>query len=372
MDALIFGVFLARMRTKRKIAWICLITLAVVIKVLSRWPEAVEKYYSTGLYPVLSRIQRSLFGWIPFSIGDLLYGAVLIGAVYNLVIIIRKLIKKQVDRPWFLGFLRGIIFIVLLIYVLFNGLWGLNYDRKGIASQLRLNVQPYTTPELTELVRQITTRLNDLDSLARLNRTALTSSRYLYSNAVRAYDSLSSHDPQFIYRPSSVKSSLFSHIGAYLGFSGYYNPFTGEAQVNTVVPAFTQPYTTCHEMGHQLGYAKENEANFAGYLSARSSANAAFRYSAYFELYIYAASELYRRDSSLVRSFRQQLHPDIRSDFRELQAYNRRYANPMESRIWKLYGGYLRANRQPQGIVTYTEVTAWLIAYAKKNGWEAI
>src|SRR5882757_7058348 len=105
MDALIFGVFLARMRTKRKIAWICLITLAVVIKVLSCWPEAVEKYYSTGLYPVLSRIQRTLFGWIPFSIGDLLYGAVLIGALYNLVIVIRKLIKKQVDRSWFLGFL---------------------------------------------------------------------------------------------------------------------------------------------------------------------------------------------------------------------------------------------------------------------------
>src|ERR1700743_3250171 len=115
MDALIFGVFLARMRTKRKIAWICLITLAVVIKVLSRWPAAVEKYYSTGLYPVLSRIQRSLFGWIPFSIGDLLYGAILICIFYNLVVMIRKLIRKQVDRSWLMGFLRRVVFIVLLI-----------------------------------------------------------------------------------------------------------------------------------------------------------------------------------------------------------------------------------------------------------------
>ncbi len=360
------------MGTKRKIAWICLIALALAIKVLSRWPEVVEKYYSTGLYPVISRAQRRLFGWIPFSFGDLIYGAVLIGLVYGGVVIIRKLIKKQADRTWFFGFLRRMVFIVLLIYVLFNGLWGLNYDRKGIASQLQLDVQPYTTQELTELVRQITGRLNDLDSLARSHRAALTSSRYLYSCAVLAYDSLSCRDTRFAYPFPSVKSSLYSHIGAYIGFSGYYNPFTGEAQVNTVVPVFTQPYTTCHEMGHQLGYAKENEANFAGYLSARSSADAAFRYSAYFELYMYAASELYRRDSSLVRSFRQQLHPGIRHDFRELQEYNRKYANPMESRIWTLYGNYLRANRQPQGIVTYTEVTAWLIAYGKKHGWEAI
>lgn len=360
------------MGMKRKIAWICLLTLAIAIKVFSHWPEAVEKYYSAGLYPVVSRMQRFLFGWIPFSIGDLLYGTVSIGAIYSGIVIIRKLVKKEAGWLWSLGFLRRIIFITLLVYVLFNGLWGLNYDRKGIATQLRLDVKPYTTQELTGLVSQIIHRLNDLDSLARVHRPALASSRYLYSNAVLAFDSLSSHDPQFAYRPSSVKSSLFSHIGAYIGFSGYYNPFTGEAQVNTVVPSFTQPYTTCHEMGHQLGYAKENEANFAGYLSARSSADAAFRYSAYFELYLYAAGELYRRDSSVVKSFRQELHPAIRADFRELQAYNRKYANPMESRIWKLYGGYLRANRQPQGIVTYTEVTAWLIAYAKKNGWEAI
>jgi hypothetical protein len=360
------------MSMKQKIAWICLVVLASGIKILSCWPETVEKYYSTGVYPFLSRIQRFLFGWIPFSIGDILYTVVVIRLVLGLVRLIRKLIKRQAGWGFLLPFFRRVVFTILLIYVLFNGLWGLNYDRKGVASQLQLSVQPYTTPELTQLVRHITLRLNDLDSLARVSRFGLSSSRRLYSGAVLAYDSLARHDPRFAYPSPSVKSSLFSRIGAYIGFSGYYNPFTGEAQVNTVVPVFTQPYTTCHEMGHQLGYAKENEANFAGYLSARSSADAAFRYSAYFELYMYAASELYRRDSSLVRSFRQQLHPGIREDIRELQRYNQRYANPMESHIWRWYGGYLRANRQPQGIVTYTEVTAWLIAYAKKNGWDTI
>jgi len=360
------------MSTKQKIAWICLVVLALGIKILSRWPEAVEKYYSTGVYPVLSRIQRFLFGWVPFSIGDVIYAAVVIGLVAGLVRLIRKLIRQPVGWGLFLPLFRRVLFAILLIYVLFNGLWGLNYDRKGIASQLQLTVQPYTTPELTRLVQHIIVRLNDVDSLARASRAELYSSRRLYTGAVLAYDSLAVRDSRFAYPSPSVKSSLFSQVGAYIGFSGYYNPFTGEAQVNTVVPVFTRPYTTCHEMGHQLGYAKENEANFAGYLSARSSANAAFRYSAYFELYLYAASELYRRDSSLVRSFRKQLHPGIREDVRELQRYNLKYANPMESHIWRWYGGYLRANRQPQGLVTYTEVTAWLIAYAKKNGWDAI
>ncbi|HLZ85892.1 MAG TPA: DUF3810 family protein, partial [Puia sp.] len=183
-------------------------------------------------------------------------------------------------------------------------------------------------------------------------------------------EALMSIDPRFGYPSPAVKASFYSYLGDYLGFGGYYNPFTGEAQVNTCQLPFTQPYTTCHEMGHQLGYARENEANFAGYLSARSSPDPAFRYSAYFDLWMYATGEMYSRDSVFVKDLVKQLHPAIRQDFRDLRAFSRKYANPLESRVWKLYGGYLRANRQPKGMVTYTEVTAWLIAYAKNVGWD--
>jgi len=360
------------MGTRRKITWICLIVLALIIRLFSARPEAVERYYSNGLYPILSRMQRILFGWLPVSVGDVLYGVLLIALILGLVRFSRRLVKRELTRDGLLGSLRRLVFFCLLVYVLFNGLWGLNYDRKGIASQLQLDVKPYTTPELTALVQRIIVRLNGLDSLAHLRRGELSASRAVYSGAIGAYAALADSDSRFAYPHPSVKSSLFSYFGAYIGFSGYYNPFTGEAQVNTVTPAFTQPYTTCHEMGHQLGYAKENEANFAGYLSARASADPVYRYSAYFELYSYAAGELYRRDSGVVAGFRKQLRPGIRQDFRELKEYNRKYANPMETHIWWLYGGYLRANRQPQGIVTYSDVTAWLIAYAKKNGWETI
>ena len=360
------------MRTGRKITWICLVVLAVAIKVLSRYPGAVEQYYSTGLYPVLARLQRGLFGWIPFSVGDILYGAALVWIGYGLVHAIKAMVRRQTGAAWWFALVRRILFVFLWVYVLFNGLWGLNYDRRGIADQLQLTVRRYSTAELAGLVDHIVNRLNDLDSLARVNRPALDHSRNVFAGAVRAYDSLARQDPGFTYYGPSVKSSLFSYPGAWLGFGGYYNPFTGEAQVNTFLPVFTQPFTTCHEMGHQLGYAKENEANFSGYLSARSSPDPAFRYSVYFDLYQYAARELAVRDSSLVKTFRDRLRPGIRKDFRELREFDRKYANPLEPLIWKAYGRYLRANRQPHGLVTYTEVTAWLIAYANKNGWDKI
>jgi hypothetical protein len=356
------------MSSRNKITFVCLIAAVVAIKLFSLYPEAVEKYYSRGMYPVIARGQRLLFGWIPFSIGDLLYGAVVVLLLYRLVRGIRQLVRRQVRRGWLLRGVRQVVFVLLWLYVVFNVLWGLNYNRLGIAEQLQLEVKPYTTAELNELTEIILGELNGLDSMARVHRVDLGRVVLLRSGAVRAYDSLAVDDPRFAYRGVSVKPSLFSHAGLYIGFAGYYNPFTGEAQVNMRDPLFGLPYTSCHEMGHQLGYAKENEANFIGFLAARSSPDPAFRYSVYLDLFIYAFRELYVRDSALAIGFKRQVAPGVREDLRELQRFNRKYENPLEPVIWNLYGKYLRANRQPHGIVTYSEVTAWLIAYARKYG----
>jgi hypothetical protein len=360
------------MSIRRKITWICLVVAVVAIKILTFFPAVVERYYSCGFYPMISRLQRVLFGWLPFSTGDILYLAIAVVLMYRLVRLILRLFKRQAGKGWFLLFLRRTVFVLLWVYVLFNVLWGLNYDRLGIADQLQLQVKPYSTDDLSGLVEVIVGQLNDLDQWAKIHRIDLAHTSTLKAGAIRAYDSLAVGDERFAYRTASVKPSLFSYPGLYLGFAGYYNPFTGEAQVNTDDPLFGQPFTTCHEMAHQLGYAKENEANFAGFLAARSSPDPAFQYSVYIDLYLFANRELYVRDSAMAKAYRDELAPGVREDFRELQRFNRKYANPLEPLIWKVYGRYLRANRQPHGVVTYSEVISWLIAYAKKNGVDAI
>jgi hypothetical protein len=346
--------------------------LTVGIAGFSRYPAAVERYYSMGLYPVIARGQRLLFGWIPFSVGDLLYGVVAVLLLYRLVRGIRRLLRREAKRGWGWRLLRGCVFVVLWVYVVFNVAWGLNYNRLGIADQLGLQVRPYSTAELNALTKVILGEMNDLNSGAKEHRADLGHMRMLRAGAVQAYDSLAADDPRFAYRSPSVKASLYSYPGLYIGFAGYYNPFTGEAQVNMGDPLFGLPYTSCHEMGHQLGYAKENEANFIGFLAARSSPDPAFRYSVYLDLYLYAVRELYVRDSALAKGFRGQLAPGVREDLRELQRFNRKYQNDLEPMIWDVYSGYLKANRQPHGIVTYSEVTAWLIAYGRKFGIESI
>jgi len=360
------------MFSKSKIAWSSLLVLVVLIKIFSLFPMAVEKYYSTGLYPVIARLQRLLFGWIPVSVGDLFYAAAVIWLLVNIVRLLKKVFTRQAGRSYLLAILRRFSFTILTVYVVFNLCWGLNYDRAGIAAQLKLQVRPYDNKELARLLQVTVNRLNSLDSLARLHRADLDVDSRLMDGAVGCYRNLSARDPRFNYPSPSVKASLFSTPALYLGIAGYYNPFSGEAQVNARMPGFTRPYTTCHEIGHSLGYARENEANFAGYLAAHDSEDPAFLYSVYFDMYYYAAKELYIRDSTLLVPLRESLRPAIRKDFRDLRQFYRKFESPLEPVFRHVYGGYLRANRQPQGLKTYNEVVAWLIAYGYRYGWDGV
>ena len=332
------------------------------------FPQVVEYYYSDALYPLISKAQRIVFGWIPFSIGDIFYFLAGLYLLLKTIGFIRRVVYKNTSRQYFLHVGKKLLMLVLLIYILFNFLWGLNYNRIGIARQLELRREDVLAPDLMNVMQQIVFRINALDSQAMLNRNMLKKKKNLFEGSVVAYDTLSKVNQLFSYSHPSVKPSLYSYMGNYMGFTGYYNPFSGEAQVNTTVPVFIQPFTTCHEIGHQLGYAKESEANFAGYLSASTSANPSFRYSAYFDLYLYGRRYVYLLDSIKGKELDNQLNPRIRKDIKDLREFIRKHANPVERIIDRVYSQYLKANEQPSGRVSYSEVIVWVIAYYKKYG----
>lgn len=347
---------------------ISLALLAVAIKIFSLFPGAVEKYYSNGLYPMVSQLQRVLLGWIPFSIGDLLYGA---AAFYLIMSIIRfgwSVSKKPRNKSEIRSAIKRTLTVVLVIYVWFNISWGLNYNRIGILKQLGLEQVKFSPEELSQMMERLVQQINAAYPEALKYRGELHRKRNLFRGADDAYRNLSKNMPRFTYGHAAVKPSIYSYLGNYLGFTGYYNPFTGEAQVNTTVPVFILPFTTCHEIGHQLGYAKEREANLAGYLSARSSTNPAFLYSVYFEMYAYSRRYMYASDSTELKRLDSMLLPGVKQDYRNLRAFYERHANPVEVLVDKLYSRYLQANEQPAGRVSYNEVVLLLMSVYREYG----
>ena len=354
-------------------SWILLIIAAILIKFASTQPLWVEENYSKSIYPLISKFQRSIFGWMPFSVGDLFYGFLIIVVIFKTGQFIKYLVKKKINRLYFLNGLKQILFFFLFVYVFFYSLWGLNYNRNGISYQLNLEVKKYTLQDLDTVTNLLQERLNYYASIVDMKqRDSLNKKKTLFEKTTEAYLYVNNTYPFLSYEPQSIKPSIYSYLGNYFGFQGYYNPFSGEGQVNTTIPSFLEPYVSAHEVGHQLGYAKENEANFVGYLACKSYPNNSFRYSTYFDMFHYALIEIGRRDSVLAKSYSEKVHPQVKKDFEEYKAFFKKYKNPIEPVITWMYDGYLQANDQPEGKRTYNMVVAFLIAYYKKYGKEAI
>ncbi len=367
--------FLTRLfaRLMKSWSWVLLIVLTILIKWVSWYPGWVEINYSRTVYPVIAKTQRFLFGRIPFSVGDIFYGFLILVVIFKTFQFIKVVIRRRLNRQYFIAGLQQIIFFFLFVYVFFNLLWGLNYNRQGIANQLGLNVKQYSLADLDTLTTTIEIRLNEYAAfVSEGQRDSFDKKKTLFNNAGEAYHEVEKLYPFLTYKPKSTKPSLYSYLGNYLGFQGYYNPFSGEAQVNTTIPRFLEPFVTTHEIAHQLGYAKENEANFVGYLACRNYPSPVFKYSVYLDMYRYAVGEVYGRDTTLANEFQKKLHPQVVKDIKEFYNFYRRYKNPVEPVIMWFYNHYLIANNQPGGKQTYNEVVAWLIAYYKKFGIEAL
>lgn len=360
-------------RLMKNWAWVVLVLLVIPIRIVSSYPPWIEKYYTDGFYPVVANVLRWGLGWIPFSVGDLFYGAILLLIIFKTSWLFKDLWTKKVDRTYWVNGLQQFIFVFVFLYVFFNLLWGLNYNRQGIGYQLGIQTDSATVAELDTLNHLLLEKANYYRALEEAGiRKDLHRKKNLFSQTVEGYRNIASQYPFLKYTHQSVKPSLYSYAGNYLGFQGYYNPFSGEGQVNTTIPIFVQPFVASHELAHQLGYAKESEANFVGFLAAKEHPSNFFRYSAYLDMYLYAHAQLYFVDSARASQIRSQASVYVKKDIQELRQFYRRYQTPIEEWVNVGYDYFLQANQQPQGKKSYGQVTGWLLAWVRKKGWEAL
>ena len=256
-------------------------------------PQWVEKYYSTGFYPLISAFFRRLYGWVPFSVGDLIY-------FFLIAVSIGYLIRKRHwirHHPW--TFLRDCLVAFSVLHFTFYLLWGSNYFRQPLAQTLGYEVK-YTTAELVGLTGRLAEQTNALQQELTgdsLQAVEFPNTRDLnLRKTLVGYQELAKDFPGLAYDTPSLKPSLFSTLLSYMGYGGYLNPFTGEAQVNHKLPVFRHSVVCGHEVGHQLGYSAENETNFIGYLVTLRNPDKYFRYSASAYGLSYCLSEIRRRD----------------------------------------------------------------------------
>lgn len=358
---------------------IFLLMVCFFLSFLGHFPALIEKYYSGLFYPFISKILRISFGWLPFSLGDYVY---LLIVCLLLFIGIKKYNQCKTLHVCF-NF-SGLMYLLSIstrclcwVYIVFKTLWGFNYDRQGIASQLFLDRKAYSKAQIVDLTKKIILQANSYRRLLIHKSLQDMSVQEILNEAHNSYDALCLEYPFLVYQHASIKETLYTPIADYVGFTGYYNPFTGEAHIRKDVPSILLPFIVCHEIAHQIGYSSESEANFVGFLAASNSKNPFFQYATYLELLNYAINEeymLYAKDNDF-KGFKTVLdynvqHIDtlVKKDRKQIRDFFFQRKNNILPVSNSLFDQFLKMNKQVSGIASYNEVLGWLLAYKAKYG----
>lgn len=336
----------------------------LLVKFIGNFPGFVETYYSTELYPVISKIARYLFGWIPFSVGDLIYTLAIIFLIRFLVLKLPKLIKKPITL------LKEILLVISIVYALFHLLWGFNYYRLPLHEKLNLQDQ-YTQEELFNYTAFLIQKSNAIHKQIDSDSTALIKIPYsrseIYQMSLEGYHQLAKRYPDLQVEPQSIKTSLYSTGLSFMGYGGYLNPFTNEAQVNGLQINYRYPVVSCHEQAHQIGYSAENEANFIGFLAATYNPDLYFQYSGYLYVLRYCLAEVRRKSPEQFELFKKQVRPGIFKNYIEVNHFWKTYKTRAEPYFKETFNSFLKANNQTKGIKSYSYVVALLVNYHKAN-----
>lgn len=349
---------------KKSLIAFSIIPQILLLKILANYPAFVESAYSTSLYIYISKGMRYVFGWLPISFGDILYTLLSIYIIRWLIINRKRIIKDT--KHWLLDVLSAIS----IGYFAFHLLWAFNYYRLPLHESLNID-KDYTTEELVALAEQLTTKTNTIHLSITHNDSVKVDMPYskaeLLEMIPEGYHQLSKTFPYLEYHPRSIKKSIYSLALTYMGFSGYLNPFTNEAQVDGLIPSYKFPTTGSHEVAHQLGYAAENEANFIGSMAAMQHPDVYFQYSGHAFALRHCLNEIYRRDPEIYETMFPKINSGVLKNYKEVQNFWNAYENPLEPIFEKTFDSFLKASNQSAGMESYSYVVALLVNYYTSN-----
>ena len=165
--------------------------------------------------------------------------------------------------------------------------------------------------------------------------------------------------------PSRVKPVMLSEPWTYTHISGVYTYFTGEANINVNFPDYTLPFTAAHEMAHQRGIAREDEANFVAFLVCAASDDEYIRYSGYLNLYEYVSSALYSADKDAYAEVRAKLAPEARREMAAYSAFFDKYRENVAANVTETVNNTYLTMQGTPGTKSYGMVVDLAVAYLR-------
>jgi hypothetical protein len=148
--------------------------------------------------------------------------------------------------------------------------------------------------------------------------------------------------------------------------SGYFGPFFNEVHLNKRLLAMDFPFSLAHEKAHQFGFARESEANLAGYIVCDRSGDKRLQYSANIMMLIY-----FINDASVFKDYHSYVAKIDRRVYNDLIFRRNYYMSLQNKTLDKVHSAandvYLKANNIPSGEMNYNQVVELVISYLRET-----
>ena len=337
--------------------------LIALFLALRHRPGLMQRLSLRIVQPLHHRLAR-LTAALPFSLGEWLYALVIGGVMlYILFELSRITLPGRGARLRRLAV--RLLALALDVYALFCLLWGVYYYGDDFLARSGLSAGAVPAEELELVTLYFADRVNawsglvprDASGLCRTDRQAVLSrSQALFRNVERRFPCLAGPEVP-------VKGMFFSRFMSAIDFTGFFCPFTAEANVNLDFPEALFAVTVAHELSHQRGVAKEQEANFVAVLASLESGDADFCYSAALLAYVHLSNALGETDPAAQQMIYEGLADEAKADLRASHDYWARFETPVQTVADTVYEGFLQSYEQTLGMRSYGACVDLLVAY---------
>jgi hypothetical protein len=350
---------------------------ALLIFLASFFPSFIRQYYSQAFFKYMAAGLRFFSGLLPFALGEWVFVIIVIILLFNTLQYLFQVKTTYKAKEFWITAGKKTTLTLAKLYVVFQLIWGLNYHQDNPAESFNLTVPTvYTAAEMDtlslELIQELNTERQKMPEKAIIN----FNKKDIFDAAVREFKQNAQKHPFLQYNYPCLKFSNIPILGDYLGYLAFYQPITGEAIIRGDLPILTLPFTTCHEIAHQLGYASETEANFIAFVIGSESKDPLFKYSMLLQLFSYAqlehlnilaANGNFKQWEAVVKRNKELLSPAVLQDRLKIKAFFAQRSGLLIPASATLYDQFLLWNKQSKGIESYNQVVLWALAYKKKH-----
>ena len=340
--------------------------LSLVLYVVMINSVSFSDWFNTTVSSFFRTVFAAVTYPLPFSLGE----AVIWLLPLALVLVLRHAIRHRCGSWKAAAAYIGILLsVVVTLFSVFVWNFAAGYRGRSLDEKLEIERTEVSAQELYDTAVLLVEAINRETNGVKFQKDGFSEMPYsledMNGKLGKAYRDLEETYTFIPTMPARVKPVLASEVMSYMHITGVYSFFTGEANLNVNFPDYTLPYTAAHELAHQRGIAREDEANFMAFLVCSSSDDPYIRYCGYLNLYEYVASALWQADRDLYYMAVAKFNSEV---IAEMTAYDRFYDQYRHSTVSQVSGSinnsYLQSQGTP-GTKSYGMVVDLAVAYFK-------